>query len=553
MNAFIEYLNGLHNYYAQNQNAYGERNISSPFYHQTMVPIDVCKHICRLIEKEAPHIIILTGHAGDGKTSIMYQVLEQLGADTIALGSEQEVKLENGKQILCIKDFSEFTDTKKLEVLKKAMQYPSKGYYVFMVSNTGPLINTFGGLGAEVNDSEKIKMELIERLDENNGDVKDLYGQKMCILNIAAIDNTNFANKFLDKILNEELWCECAHCCKKDYCHVLRNHDLIIENKEKVKGFIENYYMWQTEYGQRLTIRSMAEHIAYMITGGDGCDDIYPSIIHEKLFTNLFFGYEGIVKNPLAENIIAVKLARDSGIYLRRLRADEELLIRRNYNKIFSKAVNEIIASAENPVKLSKDFDDELRRMYLFLNILPEEQQKKDLEDIFSSQFMSYIAVRNKGQKPTKSQRLLVIDALRMIYRGTIVRKDNIIPITMGSEEGIMQSVQLIAGKLNTSDIELLDKIDSKLNSERKKIILKIKQKEICIINLPMFDHFEELKKGVIATDLDPQLSRGLENLKSSLLELADKDDDKLELLIMRNDGPDSTTLEIEDGYIIVD
>ena len=81
MNDFVTYLNGLHNYNAQNQNAYGERNVLSEYYSKTMVKMRICDHILSLLRGEDPHMIILTGHAGDGKTSIMFQVLEQLGTD----------------------------------------------------------------------------------------------------------------------------------------------------------------------------------------------------------------------------------------------------------------------------------------------------------------------------------------------------------------------------------------------------------------------------------------------------------------------------------------
>lgn len=552
MNEFVDYLNGLHNYYAQNQNAYGERNVSSPFYHKTMVSIDICDYIISLIKQEEPHIIILTGHAGDGKTSIMYQVLEHFGVDVTNLLSDQEFILDNNKHIRCIKDFSELSDVNKLETLNTVLQCPSQGRYVFMVSNTGPLINTFGRLFSDEEQRENAKMALIERLDTNDGKLEDLFGHKMCILNIAAIDNTNFSRKFLDKVLNDELWEPCNCCPKRDYCHIRNNHDLIIENRERVYEFIEYYYIWQTEYGKRLTIRSMAEQLAYMVTGGDDCNDVEPSSMHEKIFANLFFGYEGIISNPLADNIFAIRLAKESDLFLRRIRTDEELLIRRNYKQLFGKSVNKIIEGIDRPTTRSKEFDEELRRLFFFMNILTGEQHKKDLEDIFSKEFLPYVAVRNYGKKPSKTQKNLVIDALRMVYHGSVISENNMIPITMGCEDGITQSVQLIAGRLNSSDIELFEKKDSELNSNRKNIILRIKQKEICKLSLPMLDHFEELKNGVIATNMDPQLSHGIENLKSRLLELADIDEDKLDFLIMKNDGFGEVSLEIEDGVIIL-
>ena len=555
MNEFVKYLNGLHNYYAQNQNAYSERNVKSPYYKEVMVPIDVCDFIIDSINNYPPHIIILTGHAGDGKTSIMFQVLEHLGKALNTQAPVQSIIIDNNKEICCIKDFSEFSDEKKLNILTEVMEYPNKGKYVFMVANTGPLINTFGKLFENTGKSEQAKMSMIEAMDSNDGIIKE----QMLVINVATIDNVGFAGKYLNKVIRENLWQSCQVCPKKNCCHILRNHNLIKENIDRVCEFIENFYIWQTEYGSRLTIRSITEHLSYMITGGYDCEDIitddnyqFTKNPHELLFTNLFFGYEGIISNPLANNIIAVRKAKESGIFLRRIRADEELLIRRNYQQLFGQDVIDIINNIDNKLKIHKDFDDELRRMYLFLNIASSEQHQKDIEDIFSKQFIPYLSVRNKGTTPTKNQKNLVIDALRMIYLGTVISSNNMIPITMGTEVGITQSVQMIAGELNTGDIELISKDDSALNKGRKNLILVIKEKEICHLTLPMVNHFEELKNGVIATNIDPQLSRGIENLKSKLLELADTDDDQLQFLVMDNKGFTEESIMIENGKIVL-
>lgn len=549
MNEFVSYLNGLHNYNAQNQNAYGERNIESPYYAKTMVHIEVCDYIISAINNNDPHIIILTGHAGDGKTSIMFQVLEQLGASPSFSESIHEVYTEDGKTICCIKDFSELSDDKKLKTLSEVLQYPSQGKYVFMVANTGPLINTFGGLFGD-DESDSAKMVLIDAMDSNDGAIKSILGYEMIVINVASIENTGFAKSFLENIISDDLWESCKHCSKRDYCHIFNNYNLIVENKDRISEFIEYFYIYQMEYGKRLTIRSMSEHIAYMITGGDDCIDIKPELLHEKLFPNLFFGYEGLISNPLSENVLAVRLAKESGLFLRRLRADEELLIRRNYQFLFGETVNEIINNIDSITKMRKEFDDELRRMYLFLSIASEEQHTKDIEDLFSKQFKPYISVRNYGTKPTKLQKNLVIDALRMIYLGTVISNNNIIPITMSAESGLTQSVQLIAGTLNTGDIELISKSDSELNKGRNNLILRIKKKDVCILTLPMVDHFEELKNGVISTNMDPQLSRGIENMKARLLELADEDNDKLEYLVMSNKGFTESAISIENGIV---
>lgn len=551
MNDFVKYLNRLHNYNAQNQNSYGERNVKSRYYECTQVPIDVCQHIINLIENEDPHIVILTGHAGDGKTSIMYQVLKQLGMDIISNQAILKAVTTSGKVVTCIKDFSELSDEKRLSTFKQLIDGLANKMYGFVVANTGPLINTFGRLFDDENEREQVRMDIIDEMDSNKGTICEIHGYPLAVINVAAIDNTGFAEKFLEKIQNEELWESCEACQKKDYCHILKNHQLIRNNKERVYEFIRNYYIWQAEYGIRFTIRSMTEHLAYMFTGGDNCEDVKSIGLHKKLFSNSFFGYEGIIENPLANNVMAVRLAKESNIFLKRLRSDEELLIRRDYLQLFGASVNNIINDVEPYIKYNQEWDNELRRMYLFMSIVSDEQHKKDIEDIFSKQFLPYYRVRNRGVKPTRTQKDLVIDALRMIYTGTVISSfSTMIPITMSCESGITQSVQLIAGTLNTGEIEVISQQDSEMNKERNNLCLRIKKKYLYPLTLPMMDYFEELRSGVIATNIDPQLSHGIENLKSTLLGVANTDEDRFEMLVMNNTGYNQESIVIENGII---
>ena len=257
-----------------------------------------------------------------------------------------------------------------------------------------------------------------------------------------------------------------------------------------------------------------------------------------------------LLSNPLAENIIAVRLAKESNIYLKRLRADEELLIRRNYKHTFGSSVNEVISDVDTYTALNQEWDNELRRMYLFMSIVPDEQHKKDIEDIFSRQFYPYYMVRNENTKPIRAQKDLVIDALRMIYTGTVSNSANLIPITMSSEGGISQSVQLIAGTLNTGDIDIRKEPDSDMNKGKNNLYLKIKKIHSYHLTLPMLDHFAELRDGVIATNIDPQLSHGIENLKATILSVADIDEDRLDMLVMSNSGYTQESIVIENGII---
>ena len=92
-----------------------------------------------------------------------------------------------------------------------------------MVANTGPLINTFGKLFDDPAKAEEAKMQLINAMDENKGEVTNIFSYSFLVINVAAIDNTTFPTKYLSKVVDDELWKSCETCDKKDYCHICKN------------------------------------------------------------------------------------------------------------------------------------------------------------------------------------------------------------------------------------------------------------------------------------------------------------------------------------------
>lgn len=554
-NSFVDYLNSLHNYNAQNENAYGERNVENPYFDDVMVKIGLCDYIHNSLVTEEPHIIVLTGHAGDGKTSIMYQVLKDLD---ISFNTNERISnftLHNGRECQCIKDFSELSDDEKLDTLRSVIKMPQEGKFVFMVANTGPLINTFGELFDSSEDKEKAKIQLIDAMDCNDGEIKDIYGIKICVINVATVDNTYFANEFLDNIIQPKLWNECLSCPKKDYCHIYRNINLISDNKKEVFDFIDKHFIWITEYGKRLTIRSMTEQLAYMLTGGFSCEEIKPFEEYKYLFSNLFFGYVGTRLNEKALNILAIDVANKCEYDNKRLRIDEKLIVGREYAALFNNVVIDIIKNAEvkNVNAGVKGWTNFLRRTFFFMNIITDEKIIEQIsEDVFSKQFGRFLKLRSGKIKPGKIDANLIADALSMIYVGT-PNSENEIPLTLSRESGIAQNVQLITGTISSRHMKVVPvkTNDALFNKNRDRYILhlEVNKTELdSVISLPMLDYFEELKNGVIATNIDPQLSHGVESLKAQISsELNDDYSEEIEMIILKNDGNKSVRFEITD------
>ena len=121
----------------------------------------------------------------------------------------------------------------------------------------------------------------------------------------------------------------------------------------------------------------------------------------------------------------------------------------------------------------------------------------------------------------------------------------------MNAESGVTQSVQLIVGQIYAAQINLVRKKDSDLNNGKYNLILQVNGEDIFKLKLPMLDYFDDLKSGVISTNMDPQLSHGIENLKAALLSKATIDEDSIEIVAMNNRGDiKPIAMDIEDGEI---
>lgn len=551
---YIAYLNSLHNYNAQNPNAYGEKNVGNEFFQEVAVKVGLCSYIEMQLLNEEPHVLILTGHAGDGKTSIMYQVLKDFQVDFNADEKISEIQLPTGSKCRCIKDYSELSDAEKLSTLKDCVTLPEKGEFVFMVSNTGPLINTFGELFSD-DEKEAARIELIDAMDENAGEIKEIGGYKVSVINVASIDNTSFAVSFVNNLIKDSLWEGCGECEKCDYCHIYNNRELIVKNKQRVLEFIRSHYIWLVEHGIRLTIRSMTEQLAYMLTGGIECKQVVPTEKDKYLFFNLFFGYIGLKNNDRANTILAVREAKQCAYDKKRLRADEKLLIDCDYSVSFGKEMNNLLIESQRRNGYISGWAEFLRRAYIFTNIETNaENRSRDSEDIFSKQFERYLQLRGGQSTPAKADTNLIVDALSMMYLGKVADgPTSEIPITLNKTSGLTQNVQLVTGSIPTRKLSLIQREtkDSDFDESHKRYELRLKvEKEVLdsIISLPMLDYFEELRNGVISTNIDPQLSHGVESLKAQLAkEYNDEEDDLVEIIILRNNDSVDFRLEITD------
>ncbi len=535
---FIAYLNTLHNVNANNSNAYAETNTTNPFFRKTMVERPAGKRLLRFMEDSGPHMLILTGYAGDGKTGLLYQILQPETMEPVG-----RAPMRNGAECVYVKDFSELDASKRLDLLEQCRNEVKQGRYVFLVANTGPLIRAFGEISPEQ------ARRLVGAIDDNKGDIR-LYGETpVAVVNAAALDNSQFVKPFLRNLLAEELWSGCDACAKKGYCPILRNRRLVRDFFERTTDFIEKRYIWQQEHGKRLTIRQIAAHLSYAMTGGLECATVrdIPGKRFQYLFSNLFFGYQGTRIDKKASAMKAIADILSAGHDRKRLRADEKLFIQSDFSA-FPDEIRKELQAEGDAAHYSEQWQWAVRRAHTLFSFDADETSRRELmEDVFSYWFPRYLSLTADGDKPKSAEHELLQTALQMIFTGTVNDGGEIL-ITMNRDGGVTQNVQLVYDTIFRKKVKLCRKPISDFSaSARYGLYLEMEGQALpARISLPLLNYFEDIRKGIISTDIDPQLSQGIDSLRAQIIARCEVDEATVSLAVMRRNGWEELSATLE-------
>lgn len=409
INPFISYLNSLHNEQASNQNAIAEMQIQDQHFAKTQV-----RHPLTLFLKEkmeAGEFVVLTGHAGDGKTTLLTQVLEALDRKPKTLLEEDTV--DCGFSLHYVKDFSELTHEKQDSVLKSCF---TANEATLLIANTGPLLNAMQRL---VPDDPQLENTLLDAMDQPAGQSVDIAGfGTVFFLNIARVDNTSFIREYLQNITQDELWQACDSCPKKGICPMHMNRCLVKENFARVASFIERVYIWLQEYDNRATIRQITAHITYAMTGGVSCESVWEdgqSIWrYLYLFSNLLWGSQGAKEDIAAQQIRGIRLLNAAGFDQKPTSIDYDLFIKHDVHRYFSPQFQGMLKEVE---KLTRPIIDDkkqriLKRAYLLFGINTPAEDRVIQQQVFSPWFETYLDGRNNGTKPSNKIRKAICQAI---------------------------------------------------------------------------------------------------------------------------------------------
>jgi hypothetical protein len=569
-NDFVTYLNTLHNISPANENSLAESQAVSKYFGDIHVALDVTGFIYEQLTSAQGSNVILTGHAGDGKSTIgleLYKKLKNIPMSDplpLPLKEKEDILLPDGMKIILIKDMSELGNAKIQELLD-ACSEDNGNIRRFIISNTGAMLDTFEELAKEKGINPlKLENIILEKLEKHDPDFLEIENTVFSVINLAQMDNVGTAGTLFDKILNERHWQSCAECRYKELCPIALNIISLTDRSEISKKRISGIYRRLFEYGKRLTMRQIAAHLAYSLTSGWDCSDIADYAtksprekITDYLFFNRFFGFKSTSADEESLRLAAVEYlfpmemgAKPYPPLERKLWMEESGILPRlpeSLEKIFASLCKDVKNGADNVP--SPRIRQQIRRLlYMFGDFQSEDHvfipvfQDSQMLGEFVSWQNNDLDINNLKMDKLKRK---VLHVLQEQYTGihmpeSLKPHDLFITLKRGNEE-LRQTVQILLAKIPLSAFSLtLRPVNIKVKPIRYMLSLILKNHpEICLeLELPFLDFVMLRDTGEIGQKLDLSYLDRLERFKANLLEISGyRNNRDLELLEMTDDA----------------
>ncbi|MFP9128868.1 hypothetical protein [Niallia sp. BSM11] len=572
---YIKYLQSMNNANSSNDNAIAESQFSNSFYENIRVERKIGSYLIQKIANEKL-FIVLTGHAGDGKTSLLHQILRQINA--VPAGEplkEEDTVLNklNDQSLYYVKDMSELISDSQKKCIQKGVDTVKNDGSSIIVSNTGPLIDAFKNYyrNSEFSESE-IEMEILKLMDENSFKEGIIGNISVLVINLALLDNTDVVPFLIDNLLNEELWKDSETCELGTLCPIYNNYVTLKRHQEKFKRFVVNYYRWLADNDKRLTIRQILSHLSYAITGNLQCQELNiinrRTILFDYHISNLFFGYIGLIENNDALKIKSITELKKMKLDEKKLVFDHEFFVKENFNVLVEEVRSitkntwdhfmrrrllntEQLLYEKEPFLIRKA----MRRMGILFAEMDEKQEDYLYGILYSPIYPNYLSYRKNGMRIRSKRHLkeIIFKALQVLIMGdsSAVTSESVLYLPLKRSGFNNQNVYLLVGKIDYDSIIVdAEQIENLVSDEQTYCIYMkfTRLSQSYTIPLPLLDYFYQVANGSLSTKLNPVLSQGIHRLKAQLYkEYRFTDGDEvIKLLIQTLQGPKIIDIEID-------
>ena len=584
-NGFVRYLNTLHNATAVDDGALAETQALSKHFGQIHVQLPQTEYIFQQLTSPGGSHVLLTGHAGDGKSTIgleLYKKLKGLPPDEPLKSSfkdHEEIKYD-GIIIHIIKDMSELSTAEKNDKVAAALASDNSERW-FIISNTGTLLSTFEKIADQ---QEKhwltVESELLEALAHDDLKILPLLDVPFSIINLAKTDNIKTGVAVLDRILEHSGWEPCNRCNVRRSCPINQNIATLISTKEIALERIAWIYRRLKEYGIRLTMRQLTGHLTYSLTGGLDCALVHSQVASpmppEKMdifFSNRFFGYTGAGIDDQANQMVAIQHIRKLEMGSKPFPALDRVLwsqeseplpvlsddLVRSVQPLQKKTNDKKANSANQEVR---EIRQAIRRLYYIFGDF-SKKLSSFIPQFLDSQMLVETEEWQDGTGPQSMRRkqLLhkILHVLQEEYTGFQLSEkhqaSNLYITLRRRNEGYRQSVQLLLAQIPLSSFTLhWQQLNQQFEPKRYVLILQEKMSQYkLMLDLPFLDFVLMRDMGEVGQRLHPGYRDRLERFKNQLLEFSGYKIEHLILLEMERNGNLKTrSLEIYEQHLQV-
>ena len=567
-NTYISYLNSLHNLGAGGANALAESQALNEYFAELYEPFPIVDPLLESLKSGKDKVIILTGHAGDGKSTVALDIYKSLcgipSSEPLSAPLKELEVIEN-ENVSIVKDMSELSTEDRQNWLTNAFQEDGRW---LIVSNTGPLLQSLLKYAEGHSQSNQIENDILERLsqDVNPSDLSDhtieYFKKDLIILNLTRLDNVRLGAKLLNKIIHHSGWNKCTECNESNSCPIKRNQSALLSAGEIPEERVRWIYQRLNAYEHRLTLRQIVAHLALGITAGMSCEearekaltrigDVDSPGLENILFSESFFGYRDGKLWSEAQNLHAIALLQrelfgsPAGVeYDRLIASDAGMGWALIPQELQSLELHWQQRSVEAP---GLRWRYALRRMCYLFGMTKQDETKK--ASLFLDGFLISDELRNFDDWQSEKKLTLSSKELRVLEKaclnvlleafsgfsvGQFKDHDKIYLTLRRSDKSVIQPTQLIIKTLPFRDFRL------KFCSDQNMPVLSYdRDKATLPLSLPLLDYIKQRSSGELGTELSPIYQSQLDAFQSALIRMGESSsyDDEIEILQTGVDG----------------
>ncbi|MDL4777722.1 protein kinase domain-containing protein [Actinomadura xylanilytica] len=278
VNPVVDHLRGL--YRASSVGNSGNRGLDDDFAHRTYVPTLLDTELLPAIARGELRLVLLTGNPGDGKTSFLVKISEQLHQDGAQVISENAAGWRmnlDGHTFVAVYDASESHDGKSSDDLMREALDPGpdedpQRRTVLLAINDGRLLQFFTDHEDIYDDDAR---EVLGQMSgKPTGDETiALVDLKRRTLARRPGDAPSLAGRILDSFTDPEHWKPCEGCLSREVCPMVRNAtELRGPARPAVEELVATSHLRRQ---RRATFRDVRSALAWLITGDRSCDGVH--------------------------------------------------------------------------------------------------------------------------------------------------------------------------------------------------------------------------------------------------------------------------------------